>query len=94
MTTPTIDQQNGLIDCKAAAALCGICRRQWMSLHAQGRVPAPHRLGKRCLRWSPIEIGAWLSAGTPPREKWNAMRKAAVRDYLRNEHPHFVGLGA
>lgn len=42
---------------------------------ASGRIPAPcFRLG-RSPRWRRAEIDAWMAAGGPPRDEWEAMRR-------------------
>jgi len=41
---------------------------------ASGELPAPIRLG-RSVRWRADEIRAWLEAGAPPQEKWEAMQQ-------------------
>jgi len=58
-----------LVDSDDAAVLCGVSRTMWWTLHAQGRVPAPVRLGRRTL-WRVDELRRWTEAGCPPREKW------------------------
>lgn len=44
-------------------------------LHASGRLPRPRRLG-RAVRWSETELRAWIQAGCPPRDRWEALMKA------------------
>lgn len=57
------------------AKLLGISERHLWSLSASGRLPAPIRLG-RSVRWRLDELRAWLDAGCPPRDRWEAMRGA------------------
>ncbi|MCZ7605860.1 MAG: helix-turn-helix domain-containing protein [Planctomycetota bacterium] len=42
-------------------------------LKAAGKLPAPVRLG-RGLRWRRAEVEAWLEAGCPALESWEAQR--------------------
>lgn len=56
------------------AELLGISRAHVWRLHSQGRIPRPVRLG-RAVRWDRATIERWLAAGTPPRERWEAMYK-------------------
>ena len=60
-----------------AARLCGISRASWFKLRASDRVPRPIRLGG-CVRWTldgPNGLRAWLAAGAPSRDRWEAMQK-------------------
>ena len=66
-----------LLDAKAAAGLCAVSLRTWWSLHSAGRVPVPVRLGRRTL-WRRVEIVAWVAAGCPARDRWQAVRGARV----------------
>lgn len=54
----------------AVARTLGVSRSFVHKLHAQGKLPAPVRLG-RCLRWRAAEITAWLAAGCPSRSEWS-----------------------
>ncbi len=62
-----------LVDAGEAARMHAIGRATWWKLHASGRVPAPIRLGRRTL-WRRAELEAWVSAGAPPRERWELLR--------------------
>ena len=64
-----------LLDAKAAAALCGVSRAHWMALNSSGRVPMPVRLGRRVL-WYVAELTAWIEAGCPARDRWQALKGA------------------
>jgi predicted DNA-binding transcriptional regulator AlpA len=59
---------------RLAKLLCAGIRtvRTW---DAAGKLPAPLRISGRVL-WRVDEIRAWLTAGAPDRETWEA-RKAA-----------------
>jgi predicted DNA-binding transcriptional regulator AlpA len=61
---------------RLAVMLCAGVRtvRTW---DAAGKLPTPVRIGGRVV-WRVDEIRAWLAAGAPDRETWEA-RKAASR---------------
>ncbi len=65
-----------------AAELLGVSERHLANLNADGRLgPKPVRLG-HSVRWPVDELRAWLAAGCPHREQWQAMkadRLAALR---------------
>ena len=56
-----------------AARFVGISPSHFKKLHRTARVPAPIRLGARCV-WSLEELGAWLEAGAPERSRWESIR--------------------
>lgn len=62
-----------LIDANAAARMCSMHRASWYKAVAGGKAPASVRIG-RMVRWRLEEIEAWIAAGCPPRDKWEAMR--------------------
>lgn len=43
--------------------------RQVRKLHSEALVPAPVMLG-RSMRWRGSEVGKWIEAGCPRRERW------------------------
>ena len=55
------------------AFLLNCSKRHIAALHSSGRLPRPIRLG-RSVRWRADELRAWLDAGAPSRERWEAMR--------------------
>ncbi|WP_152050809.1 helix-turn-helix transcriptional regulator [Tautonia marina] len=60
------------------AELSTLLDRSVRSLHRDdlaGRIPASLRLG-RSKKWSRAEIEAWINAGTPPRRKWEIIKKS------------------
>ena len=59
------------------AKTLGISERHLWALHSQGRIPRPVRLG-RATRWPLDELRAWLAAGSPARDKWEASRLGGV----------------
>lgn len=64
-----------LLNATQCAALCNISRTTWYSLLSSGRVPLPVRLGRRPL-WRRDELTAWVAAGCPARDRWQAMKGA------------------
>jgi len=75
--TPPSDKA-GLVDSNRVAELLAVSPRTVWALTSQGAIPKPVRLG-RCVRWLEDEIHAWLRAGCPPRQRWETLRKKAVR---------------
>ena len=63
-----------LLDSEQAAALCGVGKTLWWSLHSAGQVPLPVKLGRRTL-WRREELIEWINAGLPTRDKWMAHRQ-------------------
>lgn len=63
-----------LVDAGAAAALCGVSRATWFAWHSAGRIPLPALRAGRVVRWSAAELAAWISAGCPARDRWQAER--------------------
>jgi predicted DNA-binding transcriptional regulator AlpA len=53
--------------------MLGIARSSFCKLMAQGRLPAPVRLGRRVL-WPVAELVRWIEAGCPSREVWEQRR--------------------
>lgn len=59
-----------MLSANDAAALLGIKRTLFYSLHSTGRLgPVPINLGRRTL-WRRRELEAWVAAGCPSREAW------------------------
>lgn len=58
-----------LLGLPQVAALLGIGKTLAERLTAEGKMPAPMRLGDRRL-WRAEEIRAWVNAGLPPRHSW------------------------
>ena len=57
-----------------AAALLGISESHFYCMHKTGKLgPLPVRLG-RAVRWSRQELVDWFGAGSPPRNRWLAIR--------------------
>lgn len=51
-----------------------LSRASIFAAHAAGRIPRPVRPGVRDPRWSVREIEAWIAAGCPNRETWEAQK--------------------
>ena len=67
-----------LLDARQAAALCGVSERTWWTLSSANKTPMPVRLGNRTL-WpavGPCGLEAWVAAGFPTRDRWNATKGA------------------
>jgi len=62
-----------LLTAADVAGLLSVTVRHVRSLDASGRLPRPIRLG-RAVRWSRSELLAWLDAGAPSRDRWEAIR--------------------
>ena len=43
------------------------------AMHNAGRLPLPFRIGSS-VRWDRAELTAWVAAGAPSREKWQAIK--------------------
>ena len=63
------------LDAKSLAALLQVSERHLRRLDAAGELPRPVKLG-RAVRWPVSEFRAWLDAGCPDRETWEAMKRA------------------
>jgi predicted DNA-binding transcriptional regulator AlpA len=48
--------------------------RTWRNWDITGKIPKPMRIG-RSIYWQPEELKAWVAAGCPDRETWEAMRE-------------------
>ena len=60
-----------LLTAQQFADLLGIGKSTLWRLHASGKVPLPVQIG-RAIRWRTEEVHAWVKAGCPSRERWNA----------------------
>ncbi|MEI8019560.1 MAG: helix-turn-helix domain-containing protein [Schlesneria sp.] len=63
-------------DAAGVAKLLNVSVRHVNALNASGRLPKPIRLG-RSVRWQVAEVRAWLNAGAPNREAWEASKSEA-----------------
>ncbi len=75
------DQTNGsaplAVSAKELGALLGVSLRQVWRLNSTGKLPKPIRLGGS-VRWRRDEIIAFVEAGCPDRQTWDAMRGGAA----------------
>ena len=73
-----------VVDAKRLARLlsCGV--RTVRTLDASGKLPKPLRIGGSVV-WILDEIRAWLTAGAPDRETWEA-RKAILKHPQQHQH--------
>ena len=63
------------VGAEEAAALCGIGLTLWREMDAAARIPAPIKLGARCV-WPLAELRRWMDAGCPDRERWETFKKS------------------
>ena len=70
MTENTPETDPLLMNADQAAALLGIGRTLFYSMHSSGRLgPLPIRFGRRIL-WRQDELKRWISADCPARCEW------------------------
>ena len=77
---PTVHKRRPLplvVDARRLARLLCAGIRTVRTWDAAGKLPKPIRIGGRVV-WRVDEIRAWLDAGAPNRDEWEA-RKAASR---------------
>ena len=62
-----------LVPAKEAATMCSKSLRTWRAWDAAGWVPRPIRIARSTL-WRVEELRAWIEAGCPRRDEWEARR--------------------
>lgn len=67
------------IPAKEVARLFGVSVRQVWRLNAAGLLPKPFRLNGS-VRWSRKEVEAFIEAGAPDRETWEALKAKGDND--------------
>lgn len=70
-----------VVDAARLAKLLGMGVRTIRTHDATGRLPAPVRIGGRVV-WRVDEIRAWLAAGAPNRDEWEARKVACSRSII------------
>jgi len=60
------------------AEALGISRAHVWKLTSTGRLPKPVHLG-RAVRWPRKDLEAWLAAGAPSRDRWEADQQRKSR---------------
>lgn len=65
-----------VVDAKRLAKLLSAGVRTVRTWDAAGKIPAPIRIGGRVV-WRVDEIRAWLTAGAPGRDEWEARKPAS-----------------
>ena len=65
-----------VVDARRLAKMLGAGVRTVRTWDAAGKLPSPIRLGGKVV-WRVDEIRAWLAAGAPRRDEWQARRAAA-----------------
>jgi predicted DNA-binding transcriptional regulator AlpA len=58
-----------------AAAACGFSLRTWWRYDSAGKIPKAVNFG-RSKRWPAGTLRAWVEAGCPDREQWEAIKVA------------------
>ena len=78
--TKQVNQTQPLaIPAKEVARLFGVSVRQIWRLNSAGLLPKPLRLNGS-VRWSRKEVEAFIEAGAPDRETWEAMKVSRTQD--------------
>ena len=67
-----------LLRAAEAARLCAVSKVSWFRWDSAGRIPQGLKIGG-CKVWRRSELEAWIEAGTPNREKWQALQAATRR---------------
>jgi predicted DNA-binding transcriptional regulator AlpA len=62
-----------LFRARVAARICGKSIRTWRTWDAAGWIPRPIRIGRSTL-WRADELRAWVAAGCPCRQEWEARK--------------------
>lgn len=75
--SPETSNQALVVDAKRLAKLLCAGVRTVRTWDAAGKLPTPLRIGGRVV-WIVDEIRAWLAAGAPNRDRWEA-RKSLFR---------------
>ncbi len=70
------------VDARGVSLLLGISRSLVCKLDATGRLPRGIHLGRRKV-WQIDEVRAWLAAGAPGRERWEASTSLRKREGRR-----------
>ena len=67
-----------VVRAKELAKLLSVSLVHIRRLDSAGKLPKPDRLGN-CVSWRRGEIEEWLAAGSPNREKWQAIQTASKK---------------
>jgi len=73
-----VDEPVFLMRAVDAAKLCGISRVTWRRWDSAGRIPQGLKIGGARL-WRRAELIAWVEAGSPNRERWQAILHASSK---------------
>jgi prophage regulatory protein len=73
-----------LLRARDAATLCGIGLATWWRWDAAGKMPRGVKIGGARL-WSRTELLAWIEAGCPERDEWEAIK------VTQKDRPHQKG---
>ena len=67
-----------LMTAEDAASQLSISKAHFYRMHNAGKIPLPVRLGG-AVRWRVEELRAWIAAGMPSRQRWQAMQEGGVQ---------------
>ncbi len=76
MTTATPSAE--LVDMDGLAVMLACSKRHAARLDVAGKLPMGLKLG-RCKRWVVQEIRDWVTAGCPPRSKWEVIKSGGPK---------------
>jgi excisionase family DNA binding protein len=79
MTVAHKPDERLVLTAEEVAELLCISRAHVFRLQRGGKLPAPVRFG-RSVRWARAELEAWLRAGAPSREEWDARQGNGSRE--------------
>lgn len=68
----SVASDSALLTAEQAARYCGMSRPAWYKRVSAGYVPRPIKIGSLS-RWRSEELRAWIAAGCPSRDKWDAL---------------------
>ena len=77
---PRHEEQGLVVDARDFAHILVLSVRTIRRLDCSGKLPRPVKIGG-AVRWRRAEVEAWVEAGCPDRQRWEAMRglKTSVR---------------
>jgi predicted DNA-binding transcriptional regulator AlpA len=67
-----------LVSIAYLSAMLDISRSKLFDMRASGQLPRAIKIG-RLTRWRLSDIEAWINAGCPRQEKFEALRKAGAK---------------
>lgn len=64
-----------LVSAESACKLIDVSISTWRRLDAGGRVPAPIRLSRGCVRWRSTDLDEWIKMGCPSRTEFESRQR-------------------